>query len=88
MDDLRALFVPRAGLTMFRLNFRGFHHLSGRGSEGLHLVSVEDPSTDERPEGTDPPDAAPVSAENENDAVSPRQKRKMKDALDDFLESS
>ena len=49
-------------------------------------LSAEDPPAGECSEETDPPVAVPEDTDNQEDVVSPREKRKMKDALDDFLE--
>jgi hypothetical protein len=48
-------------------------------------MSATDPNSVEPAEGTDLPGAAPQSTENEKDGVSPREKRKMKDGLDKFV---
>lgn len=47
-------------------------------------VSAADPHPVEPPEDTDLPGPTPQSA-SEKDTVSPREKHKMKDTLDDFL---
>jgi hypothetical protein len=49
-------------------------------------VSAADPPPVEPPTITDTASPAPKSADSEKDPVSPREKRKMKRTLDEFLE--
>jgi hypothetical protein len=49
-------------------------------------VSATDPPPVEPPTATETPPPAPKSADSEKDPVSPREKRKMKGELDDFVQ--
>jgi hypothetical protein len=51
-------------------------------------VSATDPPPVEPSTATDTPSPEPESADSENDPESPREKRKMKTALDAFLNRS
>lgn len=48
-------------------------------------MSATDPHPVEPPTVTETPRPAPKSAGSEKDAVSPREKRKMEGAVDDFV---